>query len=223
MKLSVWAGIRLVVHKEITAGLRFRAAWTAMLMFAVTSLACLSLALQGRDPGPVILAALLWILLFFSSFAGADRVFTDEAATGTLEVLKIYGPSQAVLFGKMIYSFGLLFVLACVLVPLYLILLDVTVLDWGLFSAVIFAGLAGIAAAGTLIAALTVGSSVHNGLFSVLMFPVILPVFLPAIGLTQQALTGEGAGLAYLGGIVLYDMILAVAASLLFDYLWYED
>jgi heme exporter protein B len=48
-------------------------------------------------------------------------------------------------------------------------------------------------------------------------------VFLPAISLTAEALGGEDPSFSYLGGLALYDMILMVGASLLFDYLWYEE
>jgi heme exporter protein B len=74
-------------------GLRFRAAWAAMLMFSFTSLVCISFALGGTSAEPKLFAALLWILLFFSSLAGSDRVFSDEEAEGTLMALRVYAPS----------------------------------------------------------------------------------------------------------------------------------
>jgi heme exporter protein B len=64
---------------------------------------------------------------------------------------------------------------------------------------------------------------VKNGLFAVLMLPVILPVFLPAVFLTAGALGAGEVSFSYLGGMALYDGLLAVGASVLFDYLWYED
>jgi heme exporter protein B len=92
-------------RKELTLGLRFKAAWGAMFMFALTTLACVSLALQGGQLEPELAAALLWIILFFASMAGADRGFADEDTAGTLLTLKLYGGAQPVLWGKMLYSF----------------------------------------------------------------------------------------------------------------------
>lgn len=223
MQQSIWQGVKLVFRKELTVGLRFRAAWAAMFMFALTTLACVSLALQGGTLEPRLLAALLWVILFFASLAGADRVFADEDTAGTLLALRIYGPAQAVLMGKMLYTFFLMVVLAAFITPLFLLLLDVTVTVPGLLAGALLLGCGGIAAAGTLIAALTTGASVHSGLFSILMLPVILPVFLPAISLTAGALGSGEITVSYLVGMGLYDLILAVGASLLFDYLWYED
>lgn len=223
MKSSLWPGIKLVFRKELILGLRFKAAWGAMFMFALTTLACVSLALQGGSLEPKLSAALLWIILFFASMAGADRGFADEDMAGTLLTLQIYGGAQPVLLGKMLYSFFLLTLLALFIAPLFLVLTGAEVIAAGVFIAALLLGTAGIAAAGTLIAALTTGARVKSGLFSVLMLPVILPVFLPAIFLTAGALGSGSISMSYLGGMALYDGILVVGASVLFDYLWYED
>lgn len=88
MKSSVWDLMRLLLRKELTVSRRFRAAWAAMGMFVLTALAAMSLALAGQALSPQLSAALLWILLFFASLAGADRVFGDEEAAGTLLSLR---------------------------------------------------------------------------------------------------------------------------------------
>jgi heme exporter protein B len=194
-----------------------------MFMFALTTLACVSLAFQGGQLEPELAAALLWIILFFASMAGADRGFADEDTAGTLLTLKLYGGAQPVLWGKMLYSFFLLTVLTVFIAPLFLVLIGAEVSLPLVFVLTLLSGVAGIAAAGTLLAALATGARVKNGLFAVLMLPVILPVFLPAVFLTAGALGAGEVSLSYLGGMVLYDSLLAVGASVLFDYLWYED
>lgn len=223
MNESIFQGVELVFRKELTLGLRFKAAWAAMFLFALTTLSCISLALQGSALEPRLLAALFWVILFFSSLAGADRVFGDEDMAGTLLVLKVYGPSQAILFGKMLYTAFILLILAVFITPLFLIFMNGSAALPGLLLGTLAAGIWGIAAAGTLIASLLVGASVHSGLFSILMLPVILPVFIPAIALTAAAFGDGTASLSYLVSMILYDLILTVGASLLFDYLWYED
>ena len=223
MNGSIFQGVELVFRKELTLGLRFKAAWAAMFLFALTTLSCISLSLQGSALEPRLLAALFWVILFFSSLAGADRGFGDEDMAGTLLVLKVYGPSQAILLGKMLYTAFILLILAVFITPLFLIFMNGSAALPGLLLGTLAAGIWGIAAAGTLIASLLVGASVHSGLFSILMLPVILPVFIPAIALTTAAFGDGTASLSYLVSMILYDLILTVGASLLFDYLWYED
>ncbi|MBR6267364.1 MAG: heme exporter protein CcmB [Selenomonadaceae bacterium] len=223
MQSSIFHGIKLVFQKELLAGMRFKAAWSTIFMFALTTLSCVSLALQGVALEPKLQAVLFWIVLFFSSMTGMDRCFADEEMSGTLFSLKLYGKAQAVLFGKMIYMFFLLLLLALFVSLLFFIFLDVGFVSITEFLAVAFAGILGLSGSGTFIAALTTGASVKSGLFSVLMLPVILPIFLPAIFLTGMVFSGDPIQFSHLGGMLLYDLLLMVGASVLFDYFWYEE
>lgn len=85
----------------------------------------------------------------------------------------------------------------------------------GLFMAVLLFAL-------SLLSALMAGARAQNGLLSILMLPVLLPILLPAIVLTAGCFTGDVNG-SYLVGMFLYDAIMTIAASLLFDFFWYED
>ena len=116
----------------------------------------------------------------------------------------------------------LLFVLSLLIVPVYLVLMDVTVFSGLLLLVTLLAGTYGMAMAGTLLSALMAGAKAQNGLLAILMLPVLLPILLPAIVLTAGCFSGEVNG-SYLVGMLLYDAIMTIAASLLFDFLWYED
>mgnify|MGYP003592345635 CR=1 FL=1 len=220
MRQSGFHKVLLVWRKEVVCGLRFKAVWAVMLMFALPTLACVSLALGGAALTPPLLAALLWIILFFAAMVGLEHSFADEAASGTLLALRVYGPAQAVLFGKIFYVFCLLLGMALAIVPLFLVLLDALPVYAGTFLAVLAAGLWGIAAAGTLVAAIASSTAVQGGLFSILLLPVILPLFLPAISLTSAAFGGGELSGAMLASMLCYDAAVTAGASILFDYVW---
>ena len=150
------------------------------------------------------------------------RAFADEEQAGTLMALSVYGSSQAVFFGKGLFMAVLLFALSLLIVPVYLVLMDVAVFAWGLLLLTLLSGTYGMAMAGTLLSALMAGARAQNGLLSILMLPVLLPILLPAIVLTAGCFTGDVNG-SYLVGMFLYDAIMTIAASLLFDFFWYED
>ena len=172
---------------------------------------------------PKILAALLWIILFFSAAAGTDRIFENECSSGTILALKIYGPAQAVLFGKLLYNFCLLMILSCFTIPVFLVFMDVLPASPVLLFLAAAMGLWGFSAAGTLLAALCGMAAVHGGLFTVLTFPVVLPVFLLAINITTESFSEPGVILSsQFLGMLAYDIVLTCMASILFDYLWYE-
>ena len=223
-KATAFATLHLL-RRELMTALRSRSSLAVMALFSITALLALSMALGGTVLAPAPLSAMLWALLFFASSMGLGGTFAADEAAGTLLTLRVYGAGQAVLYGKTAFSLLMLLLLAVVLVPLFFVLLDATCTAPLLLLAALVLGLVGLAAAGTLLSTLTAGSGdrAAGGLLPVLLLPVILPVFLPAVSLTQAALGGRPAGLSLLVGMGLYDLLLLVGSSLLFDALWYED
>ncbi|MBQ6132007.1 MAG: heme exporter protein CcmB [Selenomonadaceae bacterium] len=221
MKLSNsrFEQIAAIVRKDFVIGLRRRATFAAMMMFALTAVASLSLSTGGIFVEAKFLAALLWVVIFFAASAGISGTFDDEAQAGTLPTLKLYADAQAILFGKMIYVLLSLVALTIFILPIFLILFDVAVENFFLLLATILLGLIGIAAAGTLTAALTTSATVKGGLFPILLFPITLPIFLPAISLTEISFTGGAFDSSSLVVMAAFDLILITAASILYDYL----
>lgn len=208
-----------ILRKDFLIGMRRRATFAAMMMFALTAVASLSLSTSGAFVEPKFLAALLWVVIFFAASAGISGTFDDEATAGTLPTLKLYAPAQAILFGKMIYVFLSLVALTIFILPIFLILFDAPIENFLLLVATIFLGLIGVAAAGTLTAALTTSATVKGGLFPILLFPVTLPIFLPAIALTELSFTGAAFEASSLIVMAVFDLILITASSILYDYL----
>lgn len=224
MHISIFPGIKAVFAKELLCGRRDLAAGAVMLMFSLAALSCVSMSIGNTRLEPKILAALLWIILFFSAAAGTDRIFENECSSGTILALKIYGPAQAVLFGKLLYNFCLLMILSCFTIPVFLVFMDVLPASPVLLFLAAAMGLWGFSAAGTLLAALCGMAAVHGGLFTVLTFPVVLPVFLLAINITTESFSEPGVILSsQFLGMLAYDIVLTCMASILFDYLWYEE
>ncbi|MBR1397338.1 MAG: heme exporter protein CcmB, partial [Selenomonadaceae bacterium] len=190
--------------------------FSIMVMFSLTALASISLAIGGAVLEPELLSALLWIIIFFTSSA-IDKTFDDEA----IATLKIYGDAQSILFGKMIYSFLSILLVVIFILPVFLILFDCDVKYPLILIITITLGLCGISSAGTLISAISSVASVKSGLFPILLFPIILPLFLPAIQLTSTAFSGSVISYSLIMAMILYNLILTVAASILFDNLWY--
>ena len=208
-----------ILRKDFLIGMRRRATFAAMMMFALTAVASLSLSTSGAFVEPKFLAALLWVVIFFAASAGISGTFDDEATAGNLPTLKLYAPAQAILFGKMIYVFLSLVALTIFILPIFLILFDAPIENFLLLVVTIFLGLIGVAAAGTLTAALTTSATVKGGLFPILLFPVTLPIFLPAIALTELSFTGAAFEASSLIVMAVFDLILITASSILYDYL----
>ncbi len=215
--------ISLVLKKEVRTEFRTRYSIGTLAMFSLTTLASVSMAIGSMNLSTKLLAILLWIILFFSAMAGMSRVFIQEHETGTIHTLKIYGHPQIILFGKLIYNILLLNSLAICLLPLFVILLNVDITSLGYLIIILILGNTGMATISTLTAALVVNTQSKGSLFTVLTFPILLPLFLIVIQLTELAIENSvftgGNQLFFIGA---YDMILIGVSSILFDYIWYE-
>ena len=211
--------VSAIVRKDFLLNLRQRATFAAMMMFALTTVAALSLSTGGTIVDEKFLSALLWVVIFFAAGAGLSGTFDDEAQAGTLPTLKLYGNAQAILFGKMSVALLSLTALTTFILPIFCVLFDVRVEKIFLLVATVALGLIGLAAAGTLTAALTTSAKVKGGLFAILLFPVTLPVFLPAIRLTEIAFSASQVDSGLLVMMSAFDAILILASSILYDYL----
>ena len=124
MRVSSFEAARRLAYKELLDGVRHRAGYVTMGMFALTVIAFMSMSLAGSMADGRLTAALLWVVIFFAATLQGERLFAEEAAAGTLLFLRIYVPAQAVLFGKMAAHFVTLLVLTVIVLPLILILMD---------------------------------------------------------------------------------------------------
>ena len=220
MKSSSSNKIMQNFQKEIKCALRNKSSFLTCLMFGVTVIACVSFALQGNVLEAKMQASIFWIALFFTFMSCGEGIFADEVKAGTILALRIYGDGQSVLWGKMLYNAVFLSVMAVVLAPLYIMFMDCDINNLFLFALVLIAGAIGVASSGTLVASLSVSANSGKGIFAILMLPVILPVLLLSVLLTSQLMGAGDFEMQYLGAVLFYDVISAVGASVLFDYVW---
>ena len=220
MKSSSSNKIMQIFQKEIKCALRNKSSFLTCLMFGVTVITCVSFALQGNVLEAKMQASIFWIALFFTFMSCGEGIFADEVKAGTILALRIYGDGQSVLWGKMLYNAVFLSVMAVVLAPLYIMFMDCDINNLFLFALVLIAGAIGVASSGTLVASLSVSANSGKGIFAILMLPVILPVLLLSVLLTSQLMGAGDFEMQYLGAVIFYDVISAVGASVLFDYVW---
>jgi heme exporter protein B len=219
-----WAAEAAAVFaKDWRVELRTRHALHTLLLFAVTTLIVVSLALgpAGVSSGErsAVLPALLWIILLFAAAAGLPRGFVHEEETHTATALRLAATPSAVFCGKAAYSASLLLALEAVLAPLYLGVMQLPVASPALLLAALLAGGAGLAVGSTLLAAIVAQAQGRGALFPILAFPVLLPLLLLAVEVTRGAVTGDvGAGV--LANLLLYDGAVTVAGLMLFPLVW---
>lgn len=215
--------IRLILEKELRTEWRSPHTIVSLLMFSITTLSVISLAFGGLPLEPQILALLFWIVLFFSAMAGLSRVFLAEESGGTIFTLRVYASAQPVLLGKCLYNFLLLTLLSLILLPLFMVFLQAEIFHTGLLLSILVLGNAGIAVVTTFLAAVIIQAQSRSTLFTVLSFPLLLPILLYCIRLTEITLQPFALpSFEPLLFLAAYDIVMLGIASILFDFIWYD-
>jgi heme exporter protein B len=223
-RISTWAAEAAAVFvKEWRCELRTRYALNTLALFAFTTLVVVSVSLGplgvSLSQGTAVLPVLLWIILLFSVAAGLPRAFVQEEETHTAIALRLAATPSALFCGKLVYGLTLVLALEALITPVYVAVTSLKVVSPGLLAGTLIAGGYGLAAGSTLVAAIIAQARSKGTLFSVLAFPVLLPLLLLAVELARNAVAGDPAGVA-LPQLLLYDASVTVVGLMLFPAVW---
>ena len=222
--IANWAAEAAAVFaKEWRCELRTKVALNTLGLFAITTLVVAGVSLGplgvSKAQGSALLPVLLWLILLFSVAAGLPRAFVQEEESQTATALRLSATPSALFFGKLLYSLTLVAALEALITPLYVTIMNLQVARPGLLVTALAAGGFGLAAGSTLVAAIIAQARSKGTLFSVLAFPILLPLLILAIELTRNAVLGEPAGMA-LAQLLLYDASVSIFGLMLFSVVW---
>lgn len=217
--MSVITQTVAVMGKDLRIEWRGRARAIAVAGFAGTVLLLFSFAASGehlaRDAGGYFWLALL--LGSVLSLADAFKVETEDDALERLLLLPV--DPRAIFLGKALARTLALAVLALLLLPVAAVLYGVGVDGSALtLVALIVLGVAGLAAPGTLYAAMTSQVRGREVLLPLLLFPLTVPVVLAVVKGTALALGGDPMGQAgsWLGLLTVFDLLYWSVCPLVF-------
>ena len=221
---STWAAEAAAVFvKDWRCEFRTRYALNTLVLFAFTTLVVVSISLGpigiDRARGSKVLPVLLWTILLFSVAAGLPRAFVHEEESQTATALRLSATPSALFCGKLLYCLTLVGALELLVTPVFATLMNLEVANPALLAGTLAAGGYGLAAGSTLVAAIIAQARTKGTLFSVLAFPILLPLLLLAVELTFSAVGGGSGGVA-LPQLLLYDASITVAGLMLFPVVW---
>lgn len=214
----------LIFRKDIQQEFKTRYALNAIFLFAIVTLTAVSFSIGAFSAGPEILSALLWIILFFSSMSGLAHIFVREEETHTADTLKLVTTSSSVFLGKLLFNIILLFSVELLVVPLFMGVMNFVVYDGWVFMLSLFFGSFGLAGGGTIVAAIIAKSNTKGALFTVLAFPILLPVIVSGISAARKAATDSilVSATSELQALFAFAVVIITAGILLFDFIWNE-
>ena len=208
--MSYLADVSALARKDLLLELRGRDTLPAMLLFVISTLVIFHFALPGES-SELAAAGLLWVAIVFTALLGLSRAFAAEREQGVIDGL-VLAPSDrsAIWLGKSLSI--LVFLALAELVALPAFALFFAAVDWALLLGVLLADI-GIAAVGTLLAAMAAASRARELLLPLIFLPLAIPIVVGGVGASVADDPGR-----YLGFLGLYDALFAIICWASFEY-----
>ena len=210
-----------IYAKDLRLEARTRESVVAVLVFALLAAFIFQFAF---DPSPRVVATvgpgIVWVAYLFAGVLGLGRTFVLERDGGTLDGLILAPVSrEAIYAGKVLGAFTLMAVVEALMLPVFVVLYDLPVIDpW--FVGMALLATIGFAAVGTIFSAIAVHTRAREVLLPLLFLPVVLPVVVGAVASSSAIFQDQGW--AQFGRwfqlMVAFDTLFLVISSLAFEY-----
>ena len=220
---STFGQILTLTAKDLRIEGRTRQTMGLVLVLGVLIISVLGMSLANQPAlGAMGTPAILWVAYLFSGVLCFEKTMAVERQDGALAGLLLAPIDRSVIYvSKLISNLLLMLAVAAVVTPVGILFfhLDLSPAPLG-FALIIAISMLGLAAVGTLFAALVSSSRLQGGLLSLVIFPVILPL---VIASTQQMTAmfrdGQAPGGTGLAVLVAFDAIFLVTSWLVFELL----
>ena len=214
--------VLVVAWKDILLEWRSRELVVSVLVFGLLVAVMFNFALNINQQRITALApGILWVTFTFAGTLAMNRAFVRDSEQGGLEGLLLTPVSRdAIFLGKALSGFLFMLLAEALLLPVFGVFLNFSILSWSLLLTVALATL-GFALIGTLFSALAAQTRSREIMLPVLFFPIMTPVIIAAVAVSQGALGGEGiAGLGrWLLLIGVFDALFLVICPWVFSFI----
>jgi heme exporter protein B len=212
----------VVAWKDLLVERRSKETLNALIFFALLLLFVFQFALgPDRERLAGVLPGVLWLGFILSGLLALGRTFLVEREHDCWEGLLLApGDKSAIYLGKLAGNLAVMAVVETLVLGLFVVFFDIDLTRAfpGLLV-VVALGTLGLAAVGTLFAAMTAHVRAREVLFPVLLLPVQVPVLLGAVKATEALLAGEplGAVAHWIKLLAAADVVYVVIGLLTFD------
>jgi heme exporter protein B len=208
--VTYFADVAALARKDLLLELRSRDTLPAMLLFVVSTLVVFNFSLPAES-GDLAAYGLLWVALVFTALLGLMRAFLAEREQRVLDGLVLTPADRsAIWLGKGLSVLAFLLLAELVALPAFALFFEPVGRE--LVAGVLLADV-GLAAVGTLLAAMAAASRARELLLPLLFLPLVIPIVIGGVGATVSDDPAR-----YLGFLVLYDLIFAILSWASFEY-----
>jgi heme exporter protein B len=185
---------RIIFMKDLRIELRTGEVVSTSAFFGVVCVIMSSISFyQGPRTAAQVGAGAIWLSTAFASVLSLSRTWQRERQDRAFDALIVSPLSHSAIFmGKAIGMFVFLLAIETVVVPVAVVLFNIDIGRHGLgLLAIILAATPGIAAAGALFGVMTVHTKARDLVLAIVLFPLLSPMLLAAVGGTRDLLDGN--------------------------------
>lgn len=211
--------VKTLVYKDIVLEWRSKYAINGILLYVVSTVFVCYQAFKSVDT--LVWNALFWIILLFASINAISRSFVQESPYRQLYYYTLVNP-KAVILAKIIYNTLVMILLSIIAFTSYSITFNTPIGDLTLYLIAVLLGSISFASVFTMVSGISAKTGNNSTIMAVLSFPVIIPLLIVLIKLSQNAMNGLDRAISTGEILVLLAInVITIAISLLlFPYLW---
>lgn len=209
----------ILLRKEFLLEFRQRYAISGIVLYVFSMV--FVVYISSIKVQPQVWNVLFWLIVLFASINAVVKSFVQESGARQLYYYQLADPA-ALLLAKIIYNTLLLLALSGLAFGAYSVVAGNPVKDAGLFGLVLLLGSFGFSIAFTFIASISAKANNSATLMAILSFPVVLPILLTLVRLSQIALRliQDTSYKRDIINLLAIDAILITLTFVLFPFIW---
>ena len=212
-----------LLAKDLLIELRTKETLAALLTLGVLTLLVLSFAFDPTSElRPLAAPGTLWVAVVFSGVLAVNRSFLAERDNSCLQGLLLCPVDRGQIYlAKVAGNLFFMLTAQVVLLPVFIVFFNLEPsLAFLRLLLLLFLGILGFAAAGTLFAAISVRTRSREVMLPLLLLPIAVPVLIAGVVGSGAVLQGKTLGEVsqWLNLLVSYDVIVLVVGWMVFEY-----
>ncbi|WP_093367717.1 heme exporter protein CcmB [Sphingobacterium wenxiniae] len=217
--MNLFQQIKVLVYKDMILEWRSKYAINGILLYVVSTVFVCYQAFKSVDT--LVWNALFWIILLFASINAINRSFIQESSYRQLYYYTIASP-KAVILSKIIYNTFVMVLLSAIAFSVYSLIFSNPIGDPTLYLTAVLLGSISFATVFTMVSGISSKTGNNSTIMAILSFPVIIPLLIVLIKLSQNAINGLERTVSSGEILVLLaiNVITVTISLLLFPYLW---
>ncbi|MDC0035363.1 heme exporter protein CcmB [Chloroflexi bacterium] len=209
----------VIVRKDFLLEIRSKDVVLPVFVFSLLVVVTFNFALESTpNTAYSIVPGILWVSMLFGAMVGFNRVFLSELELGAFQGL-LTSPigRDVIFFGKVLSNVMFLIVIEAILVPVLMVLFNITVSPFHMICVSIPA-LLGLSLSGTLFAAISMNMRAKEVMLPILFLPAVVPIIMGSVESTHLIMVEASLNesLKWIGLMIIFDVIYCVIGAVCF-------